>query len=685
MKNFKYLNSRRKFLIYASTSVCVPFLHGCGGDNDKSSSNPSTMDSAAAQLASVHAASSALNFNVLSLRPANFLNSIDNTMTQLYKSIGSGGFSNVTLVKDVTSGDTWGELAVLGETATLAFTLATFPDAFLLTGILTTLFNALNSAMSGGATQQESYSDIINRITAEKISSSNLSSLTSLITGIDNTLKDYETYLQSISGTSSYSSSQSSTLKTKETTFSDSSCETNLPQFINSNVGVSGAPLYAHVAACQLMANYEFLANSGKMDKGVLSSSDAQNYRNESVNRFYRHQNALATLVNNWVAPLNTSSNDADAAKKFNLLNGLIVNGLSEFYQAYKTLLMTKYGSKIKTRNSVEIYRYVNMYINDTNFSMTNVEAALNRDLVSRTSLLTNLNVVGHQGTGDPAVLRIAQSFVDGTGNLSSFSVETCTGNPPSTGTTIINSTFPTNQFSTFTVDGTDIPDSIKVWNGGSILHALNISYSNSNLPALISGQTLSGTNFPISCETGYYIGSIITYPRSASATCSANSGEPVNIAAISFRHWSSVEHIAKVNKVLGVEVDLTCGFDKKNSSPGVSAYSDSLVAKSVINIPSGSSIVFNINNTETVAVNVKIVIFAGAASSNQNSTMVVNGQSTSIPANPTNFHIGLYGRKYAEIELPQVVSLNSGTNSIKINAQSGGINFMGALLFPVS
>ncbi|RQU23002.1 hypothetical protein DF157_05045 [Burkholderia cenocepacia] len=672
--------TRRKLLIYGCASLTSPWLAACGG-GDQSTAGASSLTQYRPMLAASEADP---GFDFQSLIPRNYQQSISDTITALESSLGKGTFSASTLVKAAQSDNTWEALAVLGETVAAAFVTTVFPEVWPVTGIAQLCFNYLNNALSGSdSSSSTTYAALIKKITESEISQSNLNSLVSLVSGIENTFQDYSSYIASLGG-AQYSSSQSDTIKTKEESFSDDSCETNLPQFINSNVGVQGLPLYSHVAAVQLVANFEILANKSRMDPAVFSDSDAISLRNEAVARFYRHQNEIANLVNKWADPLNGSGTVDDANKKYKLLKGVYVNGLSEFYLSYKYILMEKYGKKIKIRNSAEIFSSLS-YDTSSTSAVVGIEAAINRDLINRTSYVTRLAMVGHAGDGDPAVLRVTQNFVDAVGNTASLSVETCTGNPPANGsggtTTSFDQSFPVNQFSGMTKKGSDIPDRVNFWDTNGLLRAINFGFPDGSSDSLVAGQSLDASSFPINSETGYYVSSVIVSSDSDAITCSENSGNPLGFNCVTFRHFSSIEQIAKINSSHGVEVDLTCGFDRKSSSSNLTAKSDLLIGKSVISIGSGGRAVFNIENTDSSSVNAVIIFYASSRSGD--STVTVGGISATVASSPSQYMIGISGEKYSENILSEPITLKSGGNDVNFVVSQGAVDLASLIVIP--
>ncbi|WP_321912010.1 insecticidal delta-endotoxin Cry8Ea1 family protein [Burkholderia cepacia] len=678
----KINEARRKFLVYGSASLASSWLAACGGD-DGSTAGASSLTQYRPMLAASDVDPS---FSILSLIPRNYEQTISDTITSLETSLGKGTFSASSLITAGKSDDAWEALAVIGETVAIAFANVVFPEVWPVTGIATIAFTYLNGVLSGSdSSSSTTYPELIKKITGDEISSSNMNSLTSLVAGIQNTFQDYNSYLESLGASSNYSSSQTDTIKTKEESFSDNSCETNLPQFINSNVGVQGLPLYSHVAAIQLMSNYEILVNKSRMDPTVFSSSDVASLRDEAVARYYRHQNSIANLFNQWAEPLNNSGTIDDANKKYQLLRGVYVNGLSEFYLCYKYILMEKYGKKIKIRNSAEISSSLS-YNSSSKAAVTGVEASINQDLINRTSYATRLAMVGHIGDGDPVVLRVTQNFVDGVGNTTSLSVETCTGNPPANGsggtTTSFDQSFPVNQFSGMTKDGSDLLDHVNFWDNGGFLYAINFGFPGGSSQSLVAGQPLdSSSTFPINSETGYYVSSVVVSPGSDSKTCLADSGVPVGFTCVTFRHCSSIEQIAKISSSQGVEVDLTCGFDRKSSSSSLTAKSDLLIGKSVILIGSGESAVFNIENTGSSSVNAQILFYASSPSGD--SSVTVNGVSSTVTSSPSQFIIGISGDQYSENVLSSLVTLKPGGNNVNFVVSRGVVGLASMIVIP--
>ncbi|WP_080430834.1 insecticidal delta-endotoxin Cry8Ea1 family protein [Burkholderia ubonensis] len=675
---------RRAFLMYGACSAVLPLLAACGDDTGAPVAGPRA---AAAEFA--NGISPPHTFNENDLLIPGFKMKLGDLIAQIEQYQPT---TIVNIVSAALSADTLPGLIAFGEVTVKA--LASFiPVAGPLVGeVLNLLFSRLNTLFEHAPDEDA----MIRRIATEEISKNNVEIMRQVLTGIDRVLQDLTAFMRS--ATPPYSTSMIDNITAKFEAFA-SICTAQIPMFLIKGSEHQGLTMHALAASAQLSMYSAYLSMRREL---ALAPDTITALLREMHAKIFQYQNDMQAVL---AKHLDTLS---DPAKKNDYVRNFYTLGHAKFLASAKTYFTTLHETKIDFRNSMEIYT------NEV------VRKTADATLPSRTSYLTDLLAICHCGYGgDALVVRMNQTFVDGTGRATHIDAQGCTGGFDGVSGFLrtIQRSFAANQSKGELTDGRDC-----IWkaaNRGSIfrigenmtLHTLQVQDgTGARYTAALDGygnvldlidnpdyvQSYSPGNVA-KLEPGYFVSAFLTQPGTHSGkTCREDSGYGIPYGGMALRHYTSAAQLAELRSAdVGLELDLTCGFSSADSSaPGApTAYPDVMIGKSIL---VGKRLTFVVTNRTAAPIACRFIpLLADVKTTSdafvtltllaQDKTQVL-GSTTLAARDGEPVLLGEDGRAFAYYETGDVFPFAPGVNYVRLarNADLGDNAFRFASLLVV-
>lgn len=675
---------RRAFLMYGACSAVLPLLAACGDDAGAPVAGPRA---AAARLAK--RISPPHTFDENDLLIPGFKMKLGELIAQIEQYQPT---TIVNIVSAALSADTLPGLIAFGEVTVKA--LASFiPVAGPLVGeVLNLLFGRLNTLFEHAPDEDA----MIRRIATEEISKNNVEIMRQVLTGIDRVLQDLTAFMRS--ATPPYSTSMIDNITAKFEAFA-SICTAQIPMFLIKGSEYQGLTMHALAASAQLSMYSAYLSMRREL---ALAPDTITALLREMHAKIFQYQNDMQAVLAKHLGTL------SDPAKKNDYVRNFYTLGHAKFLASAKTYFTTLHETKIDFRNSMEIYT------NEV------VRKTADATLPSRTSYLTDLLAICHCGYGgDALVVRMNQTFVDGTGRATHIDAQGCTGGFDGVSGFLhtIQRSFAANQSKGELTDGRDC-----IWkaaNRGSIfrigenmtLHTLQVQDgTGARYTAALDGygnvldlidnpdyvQSYSPGNVA-KLEPGYFVSAFLTQPGTHSGkTCREDSGYGIPYGGMALRHYTSAAQLAELRSAdVGLELDLTCGFSSADSSaPGApTAYPDVMIGKSIL---VGKRLTFVVTNRTAAPIACRFIpLLADVKTASdafvtltllaQDKTQVL-GSTTLAARDGEPVLLGEDGRTFAYYETGDVFPFAPGVNHVRLarNADLGDNAFRFASLLVV-
>ncbi|WP_080487184.1 insecticidal delta-endotoxin Cry8Ea1 family protein [Burkholderia ubonensis] len=656
---------RRAFLMYGACSAVLPLLAACGDDAAPPAAGPRA---AAAEFA--NGISPPHTFDENDLLIPGFKMKLGDLVAQIEQYQPT---TIVNIVSAALSADTLPGLIAFGEVTVKA--LASFiPVAGPLVGeVLNLLFSRLNTLFEHAPDEDA----MIRRIATEEISKNNVELMRQVLTGIDRVLQDFTAFVRS--ATPPYSTSMIDNITAKFEAFA-SICTAQIPMFLIKGSEYQGLTMHALAASAQLSMYSAYLSMRREL---ALAPDTITALLREMHAKIFQYQNDMQAVLAKHLGTL------SDPAKKNDYVRNFYTLGHAKFLASAKTYFTTLHETKIDFRNSMEIYT------NEV------VRKTADATLASRTSYLTDLLAICHCGYGgDALVVRMNQTFVDGTGRATHIDTQGCTGGFDGVSGFLrtIQRSFAANQSKGELTDGRDC-----IWkaaNRGSIvqigesmtLRTLQVQDGTGarytaaldgygNVLDLIDNPDYVQSYAPgnaAKLEPGYFVSAFLTEPGTYSGkTCREDSGYGIPYGGMALRHYTSAAQLAELRSAdVGLELDLTCGFSSADSSaPGApTAYPDVMIGKSIL---VGKRLTFVVTNRTAAPIACRFIpLLADVKTTSdafvtltllaQDKTQVL-GSTTLAARDGEPVLLGEDGRAFAYYETGDVFSFAPGVNYVRL------------------
>ncbi|MCA8431197.1 hypothetical protein [Burkholderia seminalis] len=678
---------RRAFLMYSACSAVLPLLAACGGDDG----TPSARSRAIASGLEGNAAPPVHAFDENDLLVPGFKMKLGEIKTQI-EQYQPATIAIVDIVNAALSTNTLPGLIAFGEVTIEA--LASFiPAAGPLVGeVLNLLFNHLNTLFERGPDEET----IIRRIATDEISKNNVEIMRQTLAGINDDLHFLVEFVRRNSPP--YSASMVDAITAKFAAFW-SGCTMLTPMFLIKGSEYQGLTMHALACGAQVSMYGVYLS---MRDQLSLAPDTVAATLGEMREKIYQYQNAMQKVL---AGHLNSLS---DPDKKNDYVRNFYTLGHARFLESAKSYFTATHRKKIDFRNSMEIYTH------DV------VRSTADATLPSRTSYVTDLLAICHCGYGgDPCVVRMNQTFVDGAGRSTHIDAQGCTGGFDGVSGSLlaIRHSFAANQSAGELTDGLGC-----IWkasvrganffrNENQFLYALQVQdgtgtrYSAAtdgygNVLDLVDNPDYIQSYTPgnaAKLEPGYFVSAFLTAPGTYSdKTCREDSGRSVPYAGMALRHYSSASQLAELHGAdVGLELDLTCGFSLADSSTlgSPTAYPDVMIGKSIL---VGKHLTFVVTNRTAAPIACRLVpLLADVRTTSDtfvNLTLTAHiGQRVLATAALASREgspalLGEDGRAFHYYETNDVFPFAPGVNYVRIarNADLGDNDFRFASLFIV-
>ncbi|MFB5147986.1 hypothetical protein WJH60_00220 [Burkholderia orbicola] len=590
---------RRAFLIYSACSAVLPLLAACGGDDG----TPLARSRAIASGLGEKTAPPLHTFDENDLLVPGFKMKLGEIRTQ-FEQYQPAAIAIADVVNAALSADTLPGLIAFGEVTINA--LASFiPAAGPLVGeALNLLFNHLNTLFERGPDEET----MIRRIATDEISKNNVEIMRQTLAGINDDLHFLVEFARR--NAPPYSASMSDAITAKFAAFW-SSCTMLTPMFLIKGSEYQGLTMHALACGAQVSMYSVYLS---RRDDLSLAPDTIAATLGEMCEKIYRYQNAMQRVL---AAHLNSLS---DPDRKNEYVRNFYTLGYAKFLESAKSYFTALHQTKIDFRNSMEIYTH------DV------VRSTADATLPSRTSYVTDLLALCHCGYGgDPCVVRMNQTFVDGAGRSTHIDAQGCTGDFDGVSGSLlaIQHSFAANQsageltdglgciwkaavrgssfsrnenqvlFALQVQDGTDTRYSAAIDGYGNVLDLVdNPDYIQSYTP----GNTAK-------LEPGYFVSAfLIAQGTYSDKTCREDSSRSAPYAGMALRHYSSASQLAELRGTdVGLELDLTCGFSLADSSilGAPNAYPDVMIGKSIL---VGKHLTFVVTNRTSTPIACRLI-----------------------------------------------------------------------------
>ncbi|KWD88271.1 hypothetical protein WL71_01000 [Burkholderia ubonensis] len=670
--------------MYGACSAVLPLLAACGDDAAPPAAGPRA---AAAEFA--NGISPPHTFDENDLLIPGFKMKLGDLVAQIEQYQPT---TIVNIVSAALSADTLPGLIAFGEVTVKA--LASFiPVAGPLVGeVLNLLFSRLNTLFEHAPDEDA----MIRRIATEEISKNNVELMRQVLTGIDRVLQDFTAFVRS--ATPPYSTSMIDNITAKFEAFA-SICTAQIPMFLIKGSEYQGLTMHALAASAQLSMYSAYLSMRREL---ALAPDTITALLREMHAKIFQYQNDMQAVLAKHLGTL------SDLAKKNDYVRNFYTLGHAKFLASAKTYFTTLHETKIDFRNSMEIYT------NEV------VRKTADATLASRTSYLTDLLAICHCGYGgDALVVRMNQTFVDGTGRATHIDTQGCTDGFDGVSGFLrtIQRSFAANQSKGELTDGRDC-----IWkaaNRGSIvqigesmtLHTLQVQDGTGarytaaldgygNVLDLIDNPDYVQSYAPgnaAKLEPGYFVSAFLTEPGTYSGkTCREDSGYGIPYGGMALRHYTSAAQLAELRSAdVGLELDLTCGFSSADSSaPGApTAYPDVMIGKSIL---VGKRLTFVVTNRTAAPIACRFIPLLADVKTTSDAfvTLTLLAQdktqvlaSTTLAARDGEpVLLGEDGRAFAYYETGDVFSFAPGVNYVRLarNADLGDNAFRFASLLVV-
>ncbi|WP_321874137.1 insecticidal delta-endotoxin Cry8Ea1 family protein [Burkholderia ubonensis] len=675
---------RRAFLMYGACSAVLPLLAACGDDAGAPAAGPRA---AAAEFE--NSISPPHTFDENDLLIPGFKMKLGDLIAQIEQYQPT---TIVNIISAALSADTLPGLIAFGEVTVKA--LASFiPVAGPLVGeVLNLLFSRLNTLFEHAPDEDA----MIRRIATEEISKNNVELMRQVLTGIDRVLQDLTAFVRS--ATPPYSTSMIDNITAKFEAFA-SICTAQIPMFLIKGSEYQGLTMHALAASAQLSMYSAYLSMRREL---ALAPDTITALLREMHTKIFQYQNDMQAVLAKHLGTL------SDPAKKNDYVRNFYTLGHAKFLASAKTYFTTLHETKIDFRNSMEIYT------NEV------VRKTADATLASRTSYLTDLLAICHCGYGgDALVVRMNQTFVDGTGRATHIDTQGCTGGFDGVSGFLrtIQRSFAANQSKGELTDGRDC-----IWkaaNRGSIvqigesmtLHTLQVQDGTGarytaaldgygNVLDLIDNPDYVQSYAPgnaAKLEPGYFVSAFLTEPGTYSGkTCREDSGYGIPYGGMALRHYTSAAQLAELRSAdVGLELDLTCGFSSADSSApdAPTAYPDVMIGKSIL---VGKRLTFVVTNRTAAPIACRFIpLLADVKTTSdafvtltllaQDKTQVL-GSTTLAARDGEPVLLGEDGRAFTYYETGDVFSFAPGVNYVRLarNADLGDNAFRFASLLVV-
>ncbi len=678
---------RRAFLMYGACSAVLPLLAACGDDSGTQPPRSRTIASGLGGNAAppIHA------FDENDLLVPGFKMKLGEIKTQI-EQYQPAAIAIADIVNAALSANTLPGLIAFGEVTIKA--LASFiPAAGPLVGaVLNLLFDHLNTLFERGPDEES----VIRRIATDEISKNNVEIMRQTLAGINVDLHFLVEFVRN--NAPPYSTSMADTIATKFVAFW-SGCTMLTPMFLIKGSEYQGLTMHALACSAQLSMYGVYLSMRREL---ALAPDTIGATLNEMREKIYMYQNDMQKVLANHLSSL------SDPAKRNDYVRNFYTLGYAKFLESAKTYFTTLHDTKIDFRNSMEIYT------NDI------VRSTADATLASRTSYVTELLAICHCGYGgDPRVVRMNQTFVDGAGRLTHIDTQGCTGDFDGVSGSLltIQRSFAANQSTGELSDGRDC-----IWKAADrgaivsrdenqILYALQVQdgtgarYSAAtdgygNVLDLVDNPNYIQSYSPgnvAKLEPGYFVSAFLTEPGTYSdKTCREDSGTSVPYAGMALRHYSSASQLAELRGAdVGLELDLTCGFSLADSSTlgAPTGYPDVMIGKSIL---VGKHLTFVVTNRTAAPIACRLIpLLADVRTTSDtfvNLTLLAHDKQRTLASATLAAHgsgpalLGEDGRQFFYYETNDVFPFAPGMNYVQIarNADLGENAFRFASLLVV-
>ncbi|KAG8152471.1 insecticidal delta-endotoxin Cry8Ea1 family protein [Burkholderia catarinensis] len=604
----------------------------------------------------------------------------------------SAAIAIADVVDSALSANTLPGLIAFGEVTIKA--LASFIPAVgpIVGEVFNLLFNHLNTLFERGPDEET----VIRRIATDEISKNNVEIMRRTLAGINDDLHFLAEFVRT--NAPPYSRSMADSIAAKFVAFW-SGCTMLTPMFLIKGSEYQGLTMHALACSAQLSMYGVYL--SMRRELGLAPDTIAATL-NEMREKIYKYQNDMRKVLADHLSSL------SDPAKKNDYVRNFYTLGYAKFLESAKTYFTASHEAKIDFRNSMEIYT------NDV------VRSTADATLVSRTSYVTDLLAICHCGYGgDPSVVRLNQTFVDGAGRPTHIDTQGCTGDfdGVSGGLATIQRSFAANQSKGELTDGRNciwkaaVRGAIVSRDEDQILYALQMQdgtgarYSAAtdgygNVVDLVDNpgyiQSYSPDN-AAKLEPGYFVSAFLSNPGTYSGkTCREDSSRGVPYAGMALRHYSSASQLAELlNADVGLELDLTCGYSTVDSTTlgAPTAYPDVMIGKSIL---VGKHLTFVVTNRTAAPITCRLIpLLADVRTTSDtfvNLTLLAHDKQRTLASATLAAHdsgpalLGEDGQAFFYYETTDVFPFSPGTNYVQIarNADLGENAFRFASLLVV-
>jgi len=659
---------RRAFLMYGACSAVLPLLAACGDDNG----TPPARSRAIASGLGGNAGLPVHAFDENDLLVPGFKMKLGEIRTQI-EQYQPAAIAIADVVNAALSADTLPGLIAFGEVTIKA--LASFiPAAGPLVGeVLNLLFNHLNTLFERGPDEEA----MIRRIATDEISKNNVEIMRQTLAGINDDLHFLVEFVRR--NAPPYSVSMANNISAKFVAFW-SGCTMLTPMFLIKGSEYQGLTMHALACGAQVSMYAVYLS---MRDALSLAPDTVAATLSEMREKIYLYQNAMQKVLAGHLSSL------ADPDKKNDYIRNFYTLGYAKFLESAKSYFTTLHQTKIDFRNSMEIYTH------DV------VRGTADATLPSRTSYVTDLLAICHCGYGgDPRVVRMNQTFVDGAGRSTHIDAQGCTGDFDGVSGRLlaIQHSFAANQSAGELKDGLGciwkaaVRGAIVSRNENQILYALQMQdgagtrYSAAtdgygNVLDLVDNPDYIQSYTPgnaAKLEPGYFVSAFLTAPGTYSdKTCREDSSRSVPYAGMALRHYSSASQLAELHGAdVGLELDLTCGFSLADSSTlgTPTGYPDVMIGKSIL---VGKHLTFVVTNRTAAPVACRLVPLLAdvrtTADTFVNLTLVTPDTQRTLASATLAAHgsgpalLGEDGREFFHYETDDVFPFAPGVNHVRI------------------
>ncbi|PCE30806.1 insecticidal delta-endotoxin Cry8Ea1 family protein [Burkholderia ubonensis] len=671
--------------MYGACSAVLPLLAACGDDAGTPAAAPRDT---AAEFAESQSPPHAFDQNDLMV--PGFRLKLGALVAQI-EQYQPAAIAIADVVDAALSADTLPGLIAFGEVAVKA--LASFIPAVgpLVGEVLNLLFNRLNTLFERTPDEEA----MIRRIATDEISKNNVEIMRQVLTGINRVMQDLVAFMRS--ATPPYSTSMIENITAKFEAFV-SICTAQIPLFLIKGAEYQGLAMHALAAGAQLSMYGAYLSMRREL---ALAPDTIDALMREMHENIYVYQNDMRAVLAKHLGEL------SDPAKKAAYVRNFYTLGYAKFLASAKHYFSMHYETKIDFRNSMEIYT------DDV------LRKTADATLASRTSYVTDLLAICHCGYGgDPRVVRMNQTFVDGAGVEAHIDSQGCTGDfdGVSGGLRTLRHSFAANQSKGELTDGRGC-----IWKAAVreevfgtdfiFFHALQLQdgtgarYSAAtdaygNELDLIDQPTAKQSYLPggkAKLEPGYFVSAFLAKPGTYSGkTCREDSGTDVPYGGMALRHYTSAAQLAELHGAdTGLELDLTCGYSRVDSSAlgAPTAYPDVMIGKSIL---VGKRLTFVVTNRTAAPIACRLIpLLADVRTTSDtfvNLTLLaqdnarVLASATLAARDGGPALLGEDGRAFVHYEIADVFPFAPGVNYVRItrNADLGDNAFRFASLLVV-